>query len=116
QYGITEFWHDDIKNGTSKMQESLKTQYPLFRSIIEANKMANNNKEFVNLLKGELAEKIEVLANDGNIIEIAEGSTPIDFAYKIHSELGNNMAAALVNGNYVAFNYPLKKGDRVRII
>ena len=116
QYGITEFWHDDIKNGTSKMQESLKTQYPLFRYIIEANKMANNNQEFGNLLKGELAEKIEVLANDGNIIEIAEGSTPIDFAYKIHSELGNNMAAALVNGNYVAFNYPLKKGDRVRII
>lgn len=116
QYGITVFWHEDIKNGTKIMQESLKTHYPILKTILEANKMANNNQEFVNLLKGELSEKIEVLTANGKIIEIAEGATPIDFAYKIHSEIGNNMAAAIVNGHYVDFNHKLKSGDRVRII
>ena len=117
-YGITTYWQGSEKFDFAKMQEALINEYPFFQSVNEANKMADNNREFVELIKGEiLAEKVTVYTMDGTIIDdLVNGSTVIDFAYLIHSEIGDKMAAAIVNGVSVNFDYALKNGDQVRII
>ena len=117
-YGITTYWQGSEKFDFAKMQEALINEYPFFQSVNEANKMADNNREFVELIKGEiLAEKVTVYTMDGTIIDdLVNGSTVIDFAYRIHSEIGDKMAAAIVNGVSVNFDYALKNGDQVRII
>ena len=100
------------------MQNALKQEYPIYHHIIEANKMAGSNQEFVDLIKGEVfAEKVQVFTMDGaQVDDLVKGSTVIDFAYRIHSEIGDKMAAVLVNGVNVNFDYTLKDGDQVRII
>lgn len=118
QYGITDYWHKYGEAGYLDMQKTLKKDYSFFKSVIEANKLADNNHEFVDLIKGEIfAEKVNVFTMDGDIItDLAKGSTVIDFAYRIHSEIGNKMVAAIVNGQSVELNYILKDNDQVRII
>ena len=116
EYGITDYWHGDDETGFKHMQESLN-EYPFFHSVIEANKLANNNSEFVELIKGEVfAEKINVLTMDGQVIDITKGATALDFAYRIHSEIGDKVVAVIVNGKLEPLNYTLKDGDQVRII
>ena len=61
-------------------------------------------------------ERIAVYTKAGDIIFLPKGSTPVDFAYSIHTEIGNHMVGAIVNGEAVLFNYKLKPGDRVEII
>lgn len=118
QYGITDFWHGDDSSGAKHMQEALENEYPFYQSILEANKMAENNQEFVDLIKGEVfAEKVQVFTMDGTLIDdLVKGATAIDFAYRIHSEIGDNMAAVIVNGTSVGLDYTLKDGDQVRIV
>lgn len=118
KYGITDFWHGDDSIGAKEMQNALKQEYPIYHHIIEANKMAGSNQEFVDLIKGEVfAEKVQVFTMDGaQVDDLVKGSTVIDFAYRIHSEIGDKMAAVLVNGVNVNFDYTLKDGDQVRII
>lgn len=117
QYGITDYWHGDEKSNFD-MQEAIENEYPFFKSVIEANKLANSNTEFINLIRSEIfAEKVSVLTMDGKIIDdLAKGSTVIDFAYRIHSEIGNQMVVALVNGKVVSLDYVLEDNDKVRII
>jgi len=80
-------------------------------------KVKDNPQEFLDLLKNEFfKERIYVLTPKGKIIELPSGSTPVDFAYKIHTELGHHCAGAKVNGNLVPLNYELKNGDVVEII
>lgn len=118
QYGITDYWHGDDERGCIDMQTALETEYSFFKSVIEANKLANSNTEFINLIRSEIfAEKVRVLTMDGKIIDdLAKGSTVVDFAYRIHSEIGDQMAVALVNGKVVPLDYVLKDNDKVRII
>lgn len=118
EYGITDYWHGDDETGFKRMQDALEAEYPFFKSVIEANKLANSNAEFINLIKSEIfAEKVSVLTKEGKIIDdLTKGSTVVDFAYRIHSEIGNNMIVAIVNGKPVSFDYQLKDNDQVRII
>lgn len=116
-FGLTSYW--DICKGEARniMQEDLKNKYQFFKSLIEINKMFGDNQEFVNQIKSELfSDKIYVFTPKGDIIELPKGSTTIDFAYKIHSELGNTMTSAIVNDHVVSTDYVLKNKDRVRII
>ena len=62
------------------------------------------------------ADKVYVYTTKGDIIELPKGSTPIDFAYKIHTDIGNTMVGAFVNDEYVPIDYMLQNKDRVRII
>jgi len=116
-FGLTAYW--DINKGEARniMQKDLKHKYQFFKSLIEINAMFGDNKEFINQVKQELfSDKVYVYTTKGDIIELPIGSTPIDFAYKIHTDIGNTMVAAIVNDEYVPINYELRNKDRVRII
>ena len=116
-FGLTAYW--DINQGDARniMQSDLKQKYQFFKSLIEINTVFGDNQEFVNRVKAELfSGKIYVYTTKGEIIELPIGSTPIDFAYKIHTDIGNTMVAAVVNDEPVPIDYILKNKDRVRII
>lgn len=116
-FGIPAYW--DINRGQARdiMQEKLKNKYQFFKSLVEIDTMFGDNKEFVSQIKNELfADKIYVYTTKGDIIELPIGSTPIDFAYRIHTDIGNTMVAAKVNDEYVPIDYKLKSKDRVKII
>ena len=116
-FGLTAYW--DINKGEARnvMQEDLKNKYQFFNSLTEINAMFGDNKEFVSQVKSELfSDKVYVYTTRGEIIELPKGSTPIDFAYKISTDIGNTMVAAIVNDEYVPINYILHNKDRVKII
>ena len=116
-FGLTAYW--DINKGEARniMQEDLKNKYQFFKSLTEINAMFGDNREFVSQVKSELfSDKVYVYTPSGEIIELPKGSTPIDFAYKINTDIGNTMVAAIVNNEYVPINYILHNKDRVRII
>ena len=116
-FGLTAYW--DIKRGNARdvMQDDLKKKFQFFKSLTEINSMFGDNQEFVNQIKNELfADKIYVYTTKGDIIELPVGSTPIDFAYKVQTDIGNTMVGAFVNDEYVSVDYKLKNKDRVRIV
>ncbi len=116
-FGLTAYWNISKGNARDIMQKELKEKYQFFRSLLEINKAFGDNSEFIEQVKNELlSDKIYVYTSKGDIIELPKGSTPIDFAYKIHTELGNTMVAAIVNDEYVPIDCTLKNQDRVRII
>ena len=116
-FGLTAYW--DINKGEARnvMQKDLREKYQFFHSLTEMNSMFGDNQEFIGQVKRELfTDKVYVYTSKGDIIELPKGSTPIDFAYKIHTDVGNTMVAAIVNNEYVPINYVLHSKDRVRII
>ena len=116
-FGLTAYW--DIEKGKARdiMQNELKKKYQFFKSLLEINSVFGDNQEFVNQVKNELfSDKIYVYTTKGEIIELPKGSTPIDFAYKIHTDIGNTMVGAFVNDEFVPVDYILSNKDRVRII
>lgn len=116
-FGLTAYW--DINKGGARdiMQEDLREKYQFFRSLNEMNAMFSDNQQFVHQIKKELfATNIYVYTPRGDIIELPKGSTPIDFAYKVNTDLGDTMVGAVVNDEYVAVDYTLKNKDRVKII
>ena len=97
------------KNNVDKLLEQ-------FRVLVEVNDIKENMDFFVNI-KDELKKsEIYVYTPKGDIIELPSGSTPIDFAYKIHSEVGNTTTGALVNSKMVKLDYELQDGDLVELI
>lgn len=91
--------------------------YSWLRDIIELNKEADNAKDFVTSITGDIIEEtIFAFSPRGDILELKTGSTPIDFAFAIHSEVGCKCIGAKVNGDIVPLDYKLKSGDRVEII
>ena len=116
-FGLTAYW--DINKGEARnvMQRDLKNKYQFFNSLTEINMMFCDNREFVSQVKNELfSDKVYVYTSKGDIIELPKGATPIDFAYKIHTNVGNTMVAAIINNEYVPLNYELRNKDRVRIV
>ena len=116
-FGLTTYW--DIKKGKARdvMQNDLKEKFQFFKSLTEINSMFGDNQQFVNQVKSELfSDKVYVYTTKGEIIELPKGSTPIDFAYKIHIDIGNTMVGVFVNDEYVPVDYILKNKDRVRIV
>ena len=115
--GIAAHWaykeRKDLKDKAINVTEA-KLQF--FKSIIELDQEKLSSEEFVNSVKDEvLNNNIYVFTPKGDIFELPLGSTPIDFAYKIHSDVGNTMVGAIVNNNIVPLNYELKNNDIVKI-
>lgn len=116
-FGLTVYW--DFKRGQARdaMQQDLKSKFQFFKSLTEINSMFSDNQQFVNQVKSELfSDKVYVYTTKGDIIELPKGATPIDFAYKIHTDIGNTMVGVFVNDEYVPIDYILRNKDRVRII
>ena len=116
-FGLTSYF--DIKKDNSReiMQEELKNKYQFFNSLVEINKVFGDNKEFVHQIKNELfTNKIYVYTSKGEIIELPKGATLIDFAYRIHTDIGNTMVGAMVNDEYASVDKVLENNDRVKII
>lgn len=79
--------------------------------------MFGDNQQFVNQVKNELfSDKVYVYTPKGDIIELPKGSTPIDFAYKLSTDIGNTMVGVFVNDEYEPIDYILQNKDRVRIV
>ena len=116
-FGLTAYWDQEKGNARNVMQQDLKEKYQFFRSLTEINAMFADNREFVNQVKAELfSDKVYVYTSKGDIIELPKGSTVIDFAYKIHTDIGNTMIGAIVNDEYMPVDYILRNKDRVKVI
>ena len=115
--GLTVYWDEQKRNARNIMQEDLKKKFQFFQSLNEINSMFGDNHQFVDQIKNELfSSNVYIYTTKGDIIELPKGSTVIDFAYKIHTNVGNTMVGAFVNDEYVPVDYVLSTKDRVRII
>lgn len=119
EYGIAAHWkykeNKDGKNAHDKEEEKLSW----LRQILEWQRDMSDNKEFLSLLKSDLdlfSESVYCFTPTGDVKNLPNGSTPIDFAYSIHSAVGNKMVGARVNGKLVTIDYKIKNGDRIEII
>ena len=116
-FGLTAYW--DTKKGQARdiMQSELRNKFQFFQSLTEIDEMFLDNKEFVQKIKEELfTDKVYIYTPKGDIIELPKGSTPIDLAYKIHTDIGNSMIGALINYKPQSIDYLLKTKDRVKIL
>ncbi len=118
EYGIAAHWkYKENLSGTTKDREEEKLSW--LRQILEWQRDTEDNKEFMSAVKTDLdlfAEQVYCFTPNGDVKNLPAGSTPIDFAYSIHSAVGNKMVGARVNGRQVPVTYELKNGDRVEIV
>lgn len=117
--GIASHWAYK-ENGGSNVDANLQTtteqKLQFFKSIIDLSHDKMSSEEFVNSVKEEvLNNNIYCFTPKGDVIELPKGATPIDFAYKIHSKVGETTIGAIVNNNIVPLNYELKNNDIVKI-
>ena len=116
-FGLTAYWDEQKGKARDVMQDDLKQKFQFFKSLTEINPMFGDNQQFVNQVKTELfADRVYVYTTKGDIIELPKGATPIDFAYKIHTDIGNTMVGVFVNDEFVPIDYVLHNKDRVRIV
>lgn len=116
-YGLAVHWVKHKEDAGYQMEKDLKTNYQCFDSLNEINKLSKDNQQFISKVQRELfSDKIYVFTPRGEPVELPIGSTPVDFAYKIHTDIGNSMVKAMVNDKFVPNNYVLKPNDRVYII
>lgn len=114
EFGIAAHWK--YKEGVTGRNE-LDNKLAWLRQMLEWQKEARDANEFVETVKVDLfADEVFVFTPKGDVINLPIGSTPIDFAYAIHSAIGNKMMGARVNGEIVKLNYQLKNGDIVEIL
>jgi len=116
-YGLTSYWFKYKNNARIHMQKDLENNFQFFKEIKELDSTILDNIEFLSQVKKELfGSNIYVYTTAGDVIELPNGATVIDFAYKIHTDIGNSMVAAIVNNESVPFDYVLENQDKVRII
>ncbi len=119
EYGIAAHWkYKDASDGKHvPTQEAEKLSW--LRQILEWQKDMADNTEFMSLIKSDLdlfSDSVYCFTPTGDVKTLPAGSTPIDFAYSIHSAVGNKMVGARVNGQLVTIDYVINNGDRVEII
>ncbi len=121
EYGIAAHWkYKEAANGNKteeKTQEEAKLSW--LRQILEWQKDMSDNREFMSLLKSDLdlfSDTVFCFTPSGDVKNLPKGSTPIDFAYSIHSAVGNKMIGAKVNGKLVNIDYVIQNGDRIEVL
>ena len=119
EYGIAAHWK--YKEGNTGMSVANQEEEKLswLRQILEWQRDMSDNKEFMSLLKSDLdlfSDAVFCFTPSGDVKNLPNGSTPIDFAYSIHSAVGNKMIGAKVNGKLVPIDYVIQNGDRIEII
>lgn len=119
EYGIAAHWKykEGIIDGKPQNTEEEKLTW--LRQILEWQRDMSDNKEFLSLLKSDLdlfSDSVYCFTPTGDVKNLPNGSTPIDFAYSIHSAVGNKMVGARVNGKLVTIDYVIQNGDRIEVI
>ncbi len=119
EYGIAAHWKYKEGSDAAKSMESQEAKLNWLRQILEWQRDMSDNREFLSLLKGDLdlfAEDVYCFTPNGDVKNLPNGSTPVDFAYAIHSAVGNKMVGARVNGKLVNIDYKIQNGDRIEIL
>ena len=116
EYGIASHWSYK-ENKTVNSKDIMEKKLEIFRSIIELNEDSASSEEFIDNVKKDLLvnDSIYVYTPKGDVIELPVGATCVDFAYRVHSEVGDKMVGAIVNDNIVPLNYILKTGDIIKV-
>lgn len=117
EFGVAAHWAYKESNNNSAKQEQLEIQKKLkwYKEMVEYSEN-NDAEELVDLLKDDVfTANVYVFTPNGDVLDFPNGATPIDFAYRIHSEIGNKTTGAIVNGKIVPLTYKLKTGDVIEI-
>lgn len=119
EYGIAAHWKYKEGKGGAVTPNKEEEKLAWLRQILEWQRDMSDNKEFMDTLKLDLNifnDQVYAFTPQGDVINLPKGSTPIDFAYAIHSAVGNKMVGARVNNKIVTFEYQIQNGDRVEVI
>ena len=123
EYGIAAHWKykEASNNGGAAVPMTVSEEEKLswLRQILEWQRDMSDNREFMSLLKSDLdlfSDTVFCFTPTGDVKNLPNGSTPIDFAYAIHSAVGNKMVGAKVNGKLVPIDYVIQNGDRIEIV
>ena len=120
EYGIAAHWkYKETGGSNTKGLNTQEEKLNWLRQILEWQRDMSDNREFLNLLKGDLdlfQEDVYCFTPNGDVKNLPNGSTPVDFAYAIHSAVGNKMVGARVNGKLVNIDYKIQNGDRIEIL
>ncbi|MCR5467745.1 MAG: bifunctional (p)ppGpp synthetase/guanosine-3',5'-bis(diphosphate) 3'-pyrophosphohydrolase [Lachnospiraceae bacterium] len=119
EYGIAAHWKykEGISGDTSGNQEEVKLNW--LKQILEWQRDSSDNKEFMSYLKADLnlfSDNVFCFTPSGDVKNLPNGSTPIDFAYSIHSAVGNRMIGAKANGKLVPIDYVIQNGDLIEVL
>lgn len=119
EYGIAAHWKYKEASDGKKVEVQEEEKLAWLRQILEWQRDMSDNKEFMNLLKSDLdlfSDSVYCFTPTGEVKNLPAGSTPVDFAYSIHSAVGNKMIGARINGRLVQFDHVINNGDRVEIM
>ena len=119
EYGIAAHWKYKENIDGTKGDDREEAKLTWLRQILEWQRDMSDNKEFLKVIKSDLdlfSDNVYCFTPQGDVKNLPKGSTPIDFAYSIHSALGNKMIGAKVNGRLVNIDYQIKNGDRIEVI
>ncbi len=115
EYGVAAHWR--YKEKGSKSDKALDSQLAWLRQMVDWQDESQDSREFLKDLKVDLAPtEVFVFTPKGEVISLRVGSTPVDFAYAIHTEVGNHCVGAKVNGSIVPLSYQVQMGDRIEIL
>ena len=117
EYGIASHWSYKAHGSVKTVKDSMEAKLQIFRSIMELNEDSDTPEEFINNIKQDVLpnDSIYVYTPKGDVIELPVDSTPVDFAYKVHTEVGNSIVGAIVNENIVPLDFHLKTGDIIKV-
>ncbi|MDO4333511.1 MAG: bifunctional (p)ppGpp synthetase/guanosine-3',5'-bis(diphosphate) 3'-pyrophosphohydrolase [Eubacteriales bacterium] len=119
EYGIAAHWKYKEASDGKKVEAQEEEKLSWLRQILEWQREMSDNKEFMNMLKSDLdlfADSVYCFTPTGEVKTLPAGSTPIDFAYNVHTAVGNRMIGARVNGKLVTIDYEIQNGDQVEIL
>ena len=120
EYGIAAHWkYKESNDGKKSVEAQEEEKLSWLRQILEWQRDTDDSKEFLSMVKGDLdlfSDSVYCFTPSGDVKTLPSGSTPIDFAYSIHSAVGNKMVGARVNGKLVPIEYQIQNGDRIEII
>ena len=115
EYGIAAHWKYKLGENASAIKEGDEDRFAWIRRLLENQQESDAQDFFHNLKIDMFADEVYVFSPKGDVVNLPAGATPIDFAYMIHSDIGNSMVGAKVNGRIVTYDYELKNGDIVEI-